>query len=73
MKNGPKIAIVVVCLLAATGLVLYNMGIIGGSAPKSAQTQTTSTQSSGQTGSTTTQANDENQGTGLSTAPRRNR
>lgn len=45
MKNGPKIAIVVICLLVAAGLVLYNAGIIGGKAPATpgGASQTTST------------------------------
>lgn len=32
MKNGPKIAIIVVCLLVAVGVIAYSQGWVGGAA-----------------------------------------
>jgi hypothetical protein len=49
MKNGPKIAIVLVCLLAAIGLFLYNSGVIGGKS-SSSSAATTATGAAGTTG-----------------------
>lgn len=34
-KNGTKVIIVVVCLAAAAVAIMWNFGVIGGSAPKS--------------------------------------